>query len=289
MRIVDIPGPLGAEVSDFNPLAPLSSDEVRQIDEALGRRLVLRFRGHPFSARQFGAFAGQLGELQPHIAKQYHHPEDPNIVLMTNQDAQGNYDPVGGARGEGWHSDNTFEWIPAKATLLHSLAIPDSGGNTKFANMALAYQTLPASLRRQVDGRYGTFCLGGRTALNTQLVAGRLPPAVVHPLIRIHPQTGLPGVFANPTHSLGIVGMNESDANALLDELFAWCEREEFQWHQVWAVADTVMWDNRGAWHQAAGEYPRNQLRKFIRTTLRGTPTMDRQLGEEMLKQKENA
>lgn len=285
MRIRDIPGPVGADIIDVNPRVQLTEDELRQLDLALANRLVIRFREAPLSAPQLASFTSQFGELQPHIAKQYHHPEDSNIVLMTNQDADGNFDQVGARRGEDWHSDHTFEWVPPKATALHSLVIPDRGGNTKFASMYMAYETMPSNLKSKVDNLYGTFCLGGRSALNTQLVDNKVPPTVVHPLVRTHPITKKRSVFANPTHSLGIVGMSASDSDALLDELFEWCERERFQWQQVWKVADTIMWDNRSAWHQASIDYPLDQLRKFIRTTVRGQALMDRGTAEDMMRE----
>ena len=274
MRIVDISGPLGADILEVDPRVPLTDDEIARLETALASRLVLRFRGTPLSAPQLAALARQFGKLQPHIAKRYHHPDDANIVLMTNQDASGKFDPVGARRGEGWHSDGTFEQVPPKATVLHSEAIPDRGGNTKFANMQQAFKAMPEVLKKRLSNLDGTFCLGGRNVLNLQLVNEKLPDAVAHPVVRIHPVTGLKSVFVNPTHSLGIVGMNKSDADELLDEIFARCEREEFQWQHEWRVADTVVWDNRGAWHQATLDYPRDQLRKFIRTTVSGTPIM---------------
>lgn len=285
MRIEEIPGPVGADVTEVDPSRPLSPQDVKQLDDTLARRLVLRFRGTPLTASQLAMFASQFGELQPHIAKQYHHPDNSNIVLMTNQDAKGNFDPVGAKRGEDWHSDHTFEWVPPKATVLHSLNIPDRGGNTKFANMYLAYETLPAKLKERVTDGYGTFKLGGRNAVNTQLVDGKVPADVVHPLIRIHPVTGMRSVFANPTHSIGVVGLSREESDDLLDELFAWCERPEFQWQQVWRLSDTIIWDNRSAWHQATLDYPQDQLRRFIRTTVRGTPTMERRAAEALLKE----
>jgi taurine dioxygenase len=285
MQIENVPGPVGADVTDVDLSAPFSAEEVTRLDDALAKRLVLRFRGTALLAQQLAIFGSQFGKLQPHIAKKYHHPENANIVIMTNQDANGNIDSVGAKRGEGWHSDGTFEWIPPKATVLHSLAIPNRGGNTKFANMYMAYETMPQKLKDRVNDRYGTHRLGGRNAMNTQLVDEHVPSDVVHPLIRFHPETGLRSVFANPTHSVGVVGMSQAEANERLDDLFAWCERKEFQWEQVWRANDTIMWDNRGAWHQATLDYPPEQLRKFIRTTISGVPVMDRQKAESMLKQ----
>lgn len=285
MEIRPIGGPVGVDVLGIDDPTRLSADEVRQIEAALGEHLVVRLRGHPMDARRLAAFGRQFGELQRHIAKQYHHPDDADIVLMTNQDAQGHFDPVGARRGEDWHSDHAHEWIPPKATILHSLALPSPPGNTGFANMYQAYEAMPRQLKDRVTGRHATYCLGGRHAVNTALVGGKVPPAVVHPVIRQHPSTGRLSVFANPTSTLAIVGMSREESDALLDELFAWCRNEKYQWSQPWVLHDTVMWDNRCCWHKAGLDYPHDELRQFVRTMVRGTPTMERSEAEKLLTQ----
>ena len=77
--------------------------------------------------------------------------------------------------------------------------------------------------------------------------------------------------------------MPRAESDALLDELFEWCSQERFQWQQQWQVGDTIMWENRAAWHSGNLDYPLDQLRKFYRTTLRGTPTVDRAEAEKLL------
>lgn len=290
LQIRDIEGaPLGAEVLGLDPSRALADAELAAVNEAFLRRQVLRFRGAPMTPAQLAAFARQFGELQPHIAKKYRHPEVPEVVLMVNQDDKGNFDKVGAERGVGWHSDLAYDWCPAKATLLHAVAIPDRGGNTSFLNAYLAWETMPEALRRRVDGRLAAFCNGGRQGLNQGITPDpkdRLAD-VVHPVIRVHPETGRKAVYANPYHVIRILGLPRAESDALLDELFAWCDQPQFRWDQVWRVGDTIMWENRCAWHSGNLDYPLDQLRKFYRATVRGTPTVDRAAAERLLAEPE--
>ena len=262
---------LGAEVRGIDPARPLDPEDCRAVEQAFLDHLVLRFRDAPLTAVQLRDFGAQFGPLREHVAKDYRHPEVPEVVLMTNQDAQGNYDKVGAERGVGWHSDGTFERVPPKATLLHAIALPDRGGNTLFANMYLAYETMPESLRRRVDDKIAIFRLRGRKSETQGIVKAddlKRMTDVEHPVIRVHPQTGRKSVFVNPHHTLAIAGMSREDSDALLEEIFEWCSREAFQWAQEWRPADTIMWENRSAWHSGRDDYPKDQLRKFLRTTI---------------------
>lgn len=280
----NLPGSIGAEILGLDAGKPLTSSELAAVNEAFLSRLVVRFRDAPLTPQLLCHFSRQFGELQPHIAKKYRLPDAPDVVVMTNQDEQGNFDKIGAERGAGWHSDLAYDWIPAKATFLHAVAIPDRGGNTKFANMYLAYDHMPIGLRERVDGKLASFRNGGRQGLNQGILAnGDTMDDVVHPVIRIHPETGRKSVYANPYHVVSILGMPRGESDALLDELFEWCDQEQFQWQQEWKVGDTIMWENRSAWHSASLDYPLDQLRKFYRTTVRGTPTSDRAEAEKRL------
>ena len=264
-------GPLGAEIVGLDPRVPLAAADLKIVEQAFLDNLVLRFRGTPLSAAQLRDFGRSFGELRAHVAKDYRHPEFPEVVLMTNLDKDGNYDQVGAERGVGWHSDGTFEPVPPKATVLHAIAVPDSGGNTIFANMYLAYETMPADLKRRVEGKMARFRLRGRKQYTQGIVRAedlKKMTDVIHPVIRVHPDTGRKSVFVNPHHTLSVEGMSLEAGDALLAELFTWCGREEFQWEQEWRANDTIMWENRSAWHSGRADYPKTQLRKFIRTTI---------------------
>ena len=264
-------GPLGAEILGWYPGMPIADADFRAIDQAFLDNLVLRFRGPVLAPQAFRDFAARFGPLRPHVAKSYRDAAFPEIVNMTNQDAQGNYDAVGAGRGVGWHSDGTFEPLPPKGTMLHALALPDYGGNTLFANMVLAYERMPEKLRSRVEGLTARCRLRGRKHHTQGIVAAEdlsKMKDVFHPVIRVNPETGRKSVFVNPHHIVCIEGMPDADSEALLAEIFEWCTREEFQWQQEWRVGDTVIWENRSAWHCGRADYPKNQLRKFMRTTI---------------------
>ena len=275
VEVIRLGGPLGAEVRGIDPAHALRAADLAKIEEAFLENLVLVFRGAPMSARQLSNFSQNFGELQPHIAKRYQHPEVPEVVINTNQDAQGNYDKLGAERGVGWHSDLPYDQVPARATLLHAVNVPSHGGNTAFANMYMAYETMPAALKNKIEGRYALFCLGGRNRLTQGILEDPTKvPHAIHPVIRVHPETGRKSVYVNPYHTHSIIGMPRAQSDELLDEVYAWCERPQFQWEQEWRVADTIIWENRCAWHTGKMDYPQHEPRLFLRTTVRGTPTM---------------
>jgi taurine dioxygenase len=276
VEIRKLGGPLGAEVRGVDVSKPLSPEDARAVEQAFLDHLILRFRDAPLTSVQLRDFGRHFGPLREHIAKNYRDPEVPEVVIMTNQDAQGNYDRVGAERGVGWHSDGTFEAVPPKATLLHAVSLPAYGGNTVFANMYLAYERMPQDLKRRVEPLTALFRLRGRKHQTQGIVAAddlKRMTDVEHPVIRVHPQTGRKSVFVNPHHTLAIAGMTREASDALLDEIFEWCSREEFQWEQEWRPADTIMWENRSAWHSGRADYPKDQLRKFLRTTVCERPS----------------
>lgn len=266
----------GAEVQGLDMLQPWDAATRRAVLAAFVDNLVLVFRGQTMTPPQFMAFARNFGDLQPHVAKKYRHPEAEDIVMMTNVDKDGNFDKVGANRGVGWHSDLSYDQVPAKATLLHALELPDRGGDTCFANMYMAYATMPEDLKRRITGKKARFRYGGRHGLSTEHLSAedKAKPDVIHPVVRLHPESGRPSVYINPYHTVCIDGMPRGESDALLDEVFAWCDRPEFQWRHRWRMGDTIVWENRSAVHSASMDYPLDQRRIFMRATVRGTNTL---------------
>ena len=271
MHIQPLEASLGAEVREFDPRILMSVDDLAALDHALMKHQVLRIRGDVLSPIELFEFSRQFGELRQHVAKSYRLNELPEVVMMSNQDDAGNLDKTGAGRGVGWHSDGTFEAEPPRATILHSIATPTSGGNTQFANAYKAYDELPHDLRARVDGKMAVFRLRGRNHHTQNIVHGddlKKLTDVVHPVIRVHPRTGRKSVFANPHHTLRIVGMDEDESGALLDELESFCTRPHLVWEQQWQAGDTIIWENHSTWHRGRGDNPKDQLRKFMRTTV---------------------
>lgn len=269
----------GAEVVGLDMTTPWDTATAEVVNQAFLDHLVLVFRDQPLDPRQFMEFSRNFGALQPHVAKSYRHPEAEDIVMMTNVDNQGKFDKVGANRGVGWHSDLSYDQTPAKATLLHTVEIPDRGGDTWFANMQRAYATMPDALRHRITGRTALFRYGGRHGMSIEHLkpAARAKPNVLHPVVRRHPESGIPSIYVNPYHAVRIVGMPRAESDALLDEVFDWCDRPEFQWNHSWRLGDTIIWENRAAVHSGRLDYPLDKRRIFMRATVRGTNTLTEQ------------
>ena len=274
----------GAEVAGVDVTKPLDPKAVELIDRAFLKHHVLLFRKQPMTARQLADFSAYFGNLQQHVQRKYHHPDVPEVVQMTNRKADGSFDDVGAARGaakqtrDAWHSDLSFDPCPAKATFLHAVEIPSSGGNTCFANVTQAYEALPDATKQRLDGMHAEFCYGttarqkGNSLAATALDAAA---AATHPVIVAHPETKLPGIFVNPFTTSHILDLADADSDELLDELYDAMDKPEYRWEHVWSVGDTLMWDNRGGlMHAGRMDYPREEARRFNRTTVRGSPTM---------------
>ena len=278
---------LGARIDNIDISQPLSNEEYAFVEKAFHDNLVVCISGKPYDDLALTRFGERFGELEISVAKSFHHNEFPHVTVLSNLTVDGK--PLGSNdSGQMWHTDMSYNRIAGRATILHSHLVPTRNGlplgDTAFRNMYLAWETMPEALQKRVDGRLATYRNGGRLGLNQGIQNDKDRSGdVVHPVIRVHPETGKKSVYANPYHVVRILGMPRSESDALLDELFEWCEREEFQWQQEWKVADTIMWENRAAWHSGNLDYPLNELRKFYRTTVRGTPTVDRAQAEKLM------
>ena len=237
----------------------------KHIFQAFLKHGVLVFRDQPLTPRLFIRFASQFGVLQPHITEKYRHPEFEELMVMTNLDKNGKINPADASRGDAWHTDMCYLETPAKATILHTQQIPDVGGDTEFANMTLAFEKMPDNLKSQIEGRMATFRYGGITLRGQERLSehDKTRAPISHPAIRTHPETGNRSVFVNPAHTLSVEGLNNEEAQALLNKIFAWCIQAQFIERHKWRMNDTVIWDNRCCWHRATGDNPLQQPRIF--------------------------
>ena len=284
VRIEPLSPAIGAEVRGVDPRRPLAAETAAAIEAAFEDHGVLLFRDAPMSAAELTAFSRHFGALQPHVQRAYRHPEAPEVVVMTNQHADGSFDETGARRGaiedvrHGWHSDLSYDPKPAKATLLHATNVPSSGGNTCFANAAAAWEALPEAVRARVKGLEALFVYGTDQRNRSLVVAARTLDSeqrAVHPVVNAHAATGRAAIYANPLLTVGVVGMAQEESDRLLDELYDMLDRPEFHWEHEWSVGDTLMWDNRGGvMHCGRLDYPRNELRRFLRTTVTGGPIL---------------
>jgi taurine dioxygenase len=245
-------------------LDALTPGQLGQLLEAWQRYRVIGVRGQRLDPQAFHRFACRFGRPQPHVLDQYHHPDNPDILILSNVvEADGR--PRGLADGGSyWHSDYSYKALPAKATLLYNLECPTDGGDTLFIDMARAYARLPAAVKERLCGLYAVHDYEYRHrqqisahGLRRPLTAGQkaLTPQVLHPVVRRHPDTGEPALFVNPGFTVRFDGMDEAQSSALKDELFAHVLRPEHVFAYKWRKGDVVLWDNRALIHSATQGY----------------------------------
>jgi taurine dioxygenase len=268
---------LGAEVLGLDLTAPLAQDDFDAIHRAHLAHHVLVFRDQRITPAQQVAFSRRFGPLQIHVLKDFQLASQPEVLVVSN--IKDNGKPIGlGDAGHYWHSDLSYKAKPSLGSMLHAQELPTEGGDTLFANQHLAYDTLPAALRKHVGTLFAEHTylakyeeLRARSPWRPKLTQAQIDEVatVVHPVVRTHPETGRKALFVSEHFTTAIVGLPEDESRALLDELFAQSTRAELVYRHVWEPHDMVFWDNRSVMHLAAGT-PDHLRRKLYRTTIEG-------------------
>src|SRR5213594_1459821 len=229
MEVTPLSPGFGLEASAVDVSRPLSDAEFADLEQTFFRGQVLVLRDQSLTPAQFVAFARRFGPPEPHVIDQFHHPDDPNVLILSNRRKNGQ--PIGLAdAGTYFHTDYSYLDVPARATMLYSIEVPESGGDTLFANQYAAYDKLPAAMKRKIEPLVAVHHYGNRhvsegearTAASTLTDDQKAKmPLITHPLVRRHPVTGRKALYAVSGSSYGIVGMPHDEAVALLDELTA--------------------------------------------------------------------
>jgi alpha-ketoglutarate-dependent taurine dioxygenase len=263
----------GAEVRGLDLTQPVDAALCERLNHAFVAHSVLVFRDQHLSPHQLLAAVQLFGEVFPQHNTRFSLPECPLIHYISNQDSYPDgrrYIP-----GEGYHTDHSNAAQPPKATVLHAVQLPDHGGDTQFVNMQRAYDNLPEAMKRRIDGLKAVHVYQSRHS-ERKLMAlpeasrNSVPDAVLHPLVRTHPESHRRSIYLNPIRIEGIVGMAESDALPLLDELLAHATQPQNEYRHRWRPGDMVMWDNRCLLHKANGDYDMGQVRYLHRIMLKG-------------------
>lgn len=182
--------------------------------------------------------------------------------------------------GGGWHTDHSYDEIPAMGSILYALEIPPSGGDTLFAGMHAAYDALDAGMKAKLEGltaRHGNAHIFGKDSAYQKKFGGRFGNTdsavqeAIHPVVLRHPETGAKGLYVNPGFTLNIVGMEAEESKALLDTLYAHIAQPEFHFRLQWEEGMLAMWDNRSTWHYALNDY-QGHRRYLNRITVAGVP-----------------
>lgn len=261
----------------------LSDDRIlADLEETFRSYPVLVFRDQDLSPAQQAEMSRRLGPLEKQLNERYLHPECSDVLILSNE-----IRPDGSAvgvvdAGDEWHSDSSHVRCPSKATILYSVRNPTAGGDTMYCNMTKVYDDLPGKLKERISGQYGIHDVNKlsnpRVAVSKNRPAARddylrfskTHRSVLQPLVRTHPETGKQSLYASPRFTIGIDGVDNTEAQALLDELFSRMSDERYHYRHKWSDRDLVMWDNRCLNHKAMGGMAPNDIRRMHRTVLAG-------------------
>jgi taurine dioxygenase len=262
----------GAEVIGLDFTQPIDIETRVTLNRAFAERHVLVMRDQHFTPEQFKAAAQLFGELQPHDKRERHVAGHPDVEYISNDEI------VDGKRiipGETFHTDHSNHPRPPKATTLFAVELPTSGGDTQYVNMHDAYDDLAEDTKQKIEGlkavhvyqsKYSPRLLGKISEESRR----NLPPPGIHPLVRTHPENGRKALFLNPVRMESIIGMEDKQALALIDELMRHATQKKYEYRHRWRHGDWVLWDNRSVMHQANPDYDMAQRRYLYRLILKG-------------------
>lgn len=272
-----IAGHVGAEIIGLDLGQPVGEDDFSRIHHAHLAHHVLVFRDQHITPQQQIDFSRRFGVLQIHVLKQFLLAGHPEILVVSNIVENGQ--PIGlGDAGKYWHSDLSYKELPSLGSMLHAQELPSEGGDTLFADMHRAWDTLPVALRQAVEGRQAVHSYTARYGEGRNAASWRptLSPeqlaqvvTVTHPVVRTHPENGRKALFVSEGFTTHIVGLPKNESCDLLQQLYAHSVRDENVYRHRWQPNDMVFWDNRSLIHLAAG-CPDHLRRKLYRTTIQG-------------------
>lgn len=268
---------LGADVAGLDTRAEISDADLAQLNDAFMEHHLLCIRSAPLSAPEFARVARHFGEPQLQLLRDQRTGDAPEVSILesTYKTPEAKPDDLTMVRLSGWHTDDSYFETPAKATVLQGLAIPSSGGQTRFSNTRRAYDELPDAMRDKIDHKQAIHAYDTRraTARARALSDAELKETrdVTHPLVRTHEDSGKRAIYFNPNRTDRVVGMEAAESDGLLDEIHAWIIKPEYQYHHDWTVGDILLWDNRCLVHSVNVDFPVGEERRHQRILLKGT------------------
>lgn len=260
----------GVEISGV-ALASCSEAEMDAIRQAIYEHGVAVFRDQDFSPEDHIAFAERWGGID---INNYFPLQDkyPQIAIVRKQPDQ--VTNIGGA----WHTDHSYDQIPAMGSILVARELPPHGGDTLFAHMGAAYDALPDDLKAEIEGLeafhtadhvYKADGLYAKTDMAGDLRGHDLKTGAVHPVVIRHPHTGRKLLYVNGAFTIHFVGQTREQSLPLLQRLLAEAVREDNQCRVQWRPGTVTIWDNRTTWHNAMNDY-HGHYREMHRITLSG-------------------
>jgi taurine dioxygenase len=265
-RVSPLTGGLGAEIEGLDLAKPLDPPTRKALEDTWMEHQVLFFRDQALSVDQHKAFARNFGELHVHpVLQQMADQGHPEIVVLES-DAKRPY------VADRWHSDVTFEKCPPLGSILRAVAVPETGGDTMWANMYAAHDALSDTMQRLLSGLTAFHDGGGFARIakdDSQRRDLESRQTAEHPVVRTHPATGRRALFVNSVFTKRIVGMKPAESRALLGFLCEHLASPDFSCRFRWRKDSIAMWDNRCTQHRVVADAVPS-YRRMERVTLIG-------------------
>ena len=260
----------GVEVTGI-ALADADGENLDAIRDLIYRHGVAVFRDQSFSPEDHIAFARRWGgiDINNYFLLTDEHPEI--AVVRKAEDQTTN---IGG----GWHTDHSYDQIPAMGSILVARTLPPAGGDTLWAHMGAAYDSLPDEMKQRLEGLeafhtadhiYAPDGLYAKTDQGSELRGKDLKTGATHPVVISHPRTGQKLLYVNPGFTINFVGMTRAESMPLLQELYTHAMKPAHQCRVEWEPGTVAIWDNRTTWHYAMNDY-QGYAREMHRITLSG-------------------
>jgi taurine dioxygenase len=261
---------VGAEVRGVD-LAIVDGGELDALKEIVWDKGVAVLRDQSLAPEDHIALARRWGgiDINNYFPLEGEHPEIAIVGKRPDQETN-----IGG----GWHTDHSYDQVPAMGSILVARTLPPKGGDTLFIHMGEAYDSLDDATKAEIEGLsafhsadhiYSPEGIYAQTDQGGDLRGQDMKTGAVHPLVVRHPRTGRKLLYVNPSFTLNIVGQSRAESLPLLQRLWASAMREELQGRVEWREGTVAIWDNRTTWHYAMNDY-HGHAREMHRITLSG-------------------
>ena len=276
MLIKNLGSTLGVEIIGLNLKKDIDKNIIGQVSDLLSQFSVVVIRDQNITNDQHIHFSEYFGDLE--VTKAGTSGSGSKLIILRNFDEDGNIVPatdrqrLNNLANQEWHSDSSFKKIPSKLSILSAKMIPAKGGNTEFLSMRAVYSALPKKLKSNIEDKVCWHDYSyGRSKIDPNLVTAEekkaLPP-VKQKLVLNNKKYGKSLYIG--AHCSKIDGMNDSESQNLLDEIYAYIDKESHVYSHIWKPYDLIMWDNRAVLHRATPIKGKVEKRLMVRTTIAG-------------------
>ncbi len=279
MEIVPLDAALGVEVRGIDASRTIDAESFARMRQAWAGSGLLLLRGQTMDEPALVRFSQGFGQLEMPPASAERSYGDggarrPEIWVISNVVVDGK--AIGGlGYGEAeWHTDMSYIPAPPMGSVLYAVEVPPSGGDTCFASMIKAYASLPEELKRAVAGRKAKHdssytSVGELRRGSKEIEDPRDAPGALHPIVRLHPETGVPALYLGRRRNGYIDGLSLEESERLLDRVWAHCTEPRLAYAHKWRQGDLLVWDNRSVIHRRDAFDPTTR-RIMLRTQIQG-------------------